>query len=95
MQLIIAQLSCSCSQVAVAVQLATEMALNSKVGCLFGHHHTFLESPTSVAIAIEIWDLGNFVTWEFRILEIWNLGNLRPWKFAVAIPLLQLQPQCC
>ena len=80
---VIAQLSCSCSQVAVAVQLATEMALNSKVGCLFGHNHTFLESPTSIAIAIEIWDLGNLESREFGIVGIWDLGNLGPWEFGI------------
>ena len=50
--------------VAMLVQLVTEMALNSKVGCL------------SIAIAIEIWDLGILGSGEFGILGIWDHGNL-------------------
>ena len=61
----------------MAVLLATEMALNSKVvlHLLLSFVITlFLETPTS--IAIEILDLRNLGSWEFGILEIKDVRNL-------------------
>ena len=54
--------------VAVAVQLATEMALNSEVGRLFGRSSHFLETPIKqLLLQLQL---------QFRILGILDLGNL-------------------
>ena len=89
--LISAVISCnqlySAVAVAVVVQLATEMALNSKVGrsagwlvvTLFGNPN----KSTAIAIVISIWNLGNLGSWKFGTLGIWDLGKLGILQFGI------------
>ena len=69
----------------MAVQLATEMALNSEIVRLFGRSLShFLETPIKQLLLqlqlqfriLGILDLENLGSWEFGILGIWGLGNL-------------------
>ena len=71
------------------VQLATEMALNSKVWWV-GVHHTFRKPQLQLQLGVwdpsilgylefgnmGFWDLWNLGSWEFGILGIWDHGNL-------------------
>ena len=71
------------------VQLATEMALNSKV-LWVGVHLTFWKPQLQLQLGVwdpiilgylefgnmGFWDLWNLGSWEFGILGIWDHGNL-------------------
>ena len=79
----------------MAIQLATEMALNLEVVWLGGWMGiTLFGNPnkaTAIAIAITIYDLRNFGSWkfgisgiwEFGILRIWDPGSLGSWEFGI------------
>ena len=73
----------------MAVQLATEMALNSEVGCSGVRSSHFLETPIKQLLLqlqlqfriLGIWDLGNLGSQEFGALGIWEFGNFTNWEF--------------